>query len=242
MIETIKLQLWELLKEKNVSLVMIYDREGKILWHKGRTVTGKSIQEGKGFSKSFINDSFNQPRELIEKNVAITLYGDNLSASAQHLHIKSLIILPVTDSFYLYIDSGIKEYFSQTEIEVFKTMGVVLAKTIESIACNEQEIGGITGSSQKIKNVQQMVARFAMEDEPVLLIGETGVGKTHTAELIHLYSGRKGRFEVAEITSINENLFESTMFGYKKGAFTDAKSDRPDWFRKHKAALCLSMK
>ncbi len=226
MIESIKTQLWQLLKKKDVSLVMIYDKEGKILWQKGRNVKGKSVHEGEGFSKTFINESFNRHAAVVEKNVAVNVFGDHLSASARHLHIKSLFTLPVTDSLFLYIDSGVREYFSETEIEVFKTLGFLLGKNIERMLENEREIGGISGASNQMKLVREMVVKFSMETEPVLLIGETGVGKSHTAELIHRYSGRKGRFEVAEITTINENLFESTMFGYKKGAFTDAKTDR----------------
>lgn len=92
----------------------------------------------------------------------------------------------------------------------------------------EGETGGreITGDSEEIKAIREMVLKFSLEEEPVLLMGETGVGKSHIAELIHRYSGRKGKFVVAEITSINENLFESTMFGHKKGSFTDAKEDK----------------
>ena len=226
MIDNIKAQLWDLLKEKDVSLVMIYDKDGKILWHKGRKIKGKSIDSGEGFSKSFIKENLDQAGAVVEKNVAVNVYGNNLSSSARHLHIKSLITLPVSASLFLYIDSGIKEYFDDTEIEVFKTMGVLLGKTIERMMENDREIGGISGSSDKIKKVREMAVKYSMETEPILLIGETGVGKSHIAELIHRYSGRKGKFEVAEITTINENLFESTMFGYKKGAFTDAQSDR----------------
>lgn len=226
MIDSIKTQLWDLLKKKQVSLVMIYDKEGKILWQKGRRITGRTIDSGTGFSKSFIKANLDRAGAVVEKNIAINIHGDSLSASAKHLHIKSLISLPVTASLFIYIDSGIKEYFSDTEIEIFKAMGTLLGKTIERIMENEQEVRGITGTSVKIKKVREMAVKFSMEVEPVLLTGETGVGKSYTAELIHRYSGRKGKFEVAEITSINENLFESTMFGYKKGAFTDAKTDR----------------
>jgi transcriptional regulator with PAS, ATPase and Fis domain len=60
----------------------------------------------------------------------------------------------------------------------------------------------------------------------VLLRGETGVGKTHIAELIHKYSGRIGKFVVVDTPTIIESLFESEIFGHKKGAFTGAVSDR----------------
>ena len=63
-------------------------------------------------------------------------------------------------------------------------------------------------------------------DGPVLLTGETGSGKTHIAKLIHNYSGRRGDFVVINTPSIQESLFESTLFGHKKGSFTDAISDK----------------
>jgi hypothetical protein len=46
MIESIKTKLWDLLKEKEVSLAMLYNKNGEILWHKGRKITGKTIHQG----------------------------------------------------------------------------------------------------------------------------------------------------------------------------------------------------
>lgn len=77
-----------------------------------------------------------------------------------------------------------------------------------------------------MKRIRELVLNYSMENEPVLLLGETGVGKNHTAELIHRHSGRKGKFVVASAPNLQEGLFECTLFGHKKGAFTDAKSDR----------------
>jgi len=88
------------------------------------------------------------------------------------------------------------------------------------------EVAGITGKSEKMKSIRERVLNYSQEDEPVLLLGETGVGKNHTAELIHRHSGRKGKFVVAGAPNLQEGLFECTLFGHKKGAFTDAKSDR----------------
>ena len=105
-------------------------------------------------------------------------------------------------------------------------MGEEPGEMIEKVIQDEENNAGITGDSEEIKKIREMVLKYSSEEEPILLIGETGVGKGHVAELIHRYSGRKGKFVVAEITSINENLFESTMFGHKKGSFTDAKADR----------------
>jgi transcriptional regulator with PAS, ATPase and Fis domain len=85
---------------------------------------------------------------------------------------------------------------------------------------------GITGSSEKIHFVKSLVAEYSLINEPILLKGETGTGKNHIAELIHQYSGRTGKFKVINTPGIPESLFESEMFGHKKGAFTDASSDK----------------
>jgi transcriptional regulator with PAS, ATPase and Fis domain len=226
MFESIKSQLWDILKKKEISLVMIFDKNGEILWHKGRKIEGKSIHLGAGFPRSFAKKIITHGDIIKKENVEIVAFGDNLSESALNLSVKSLIILPIKKDFFLYVDSGTKEYFTDADIEVFRVMGQLLEKMIENVMENEADINGITGVSSEIKKIREMVLKYSLEEEPVLLIGETGVGKSHIAELIHQYSGRSGRFVVAEITSIIENLFESTMFGHRKGSFTDAKDDR----------------
>jgi len=65
-----------------------------------------------------------------------------------------------------------------------------------------------------------------LEEDPVLLHGETGCGKNHIAQLIHHFSGRKGKFVTINTPGIPENLFESEVFGHKRGAFTDARTDK----------------
>jgi transcriptional regulator with PAS, ATPase and Fis domain len=230
MVESIKNQLWDLLKEKKVSLVMIYDEDGTILWHRGRKIIGKSVDEGDGFPKTFIRQTLHTDRDkhgvIKRENILINISSGDLSKSAEELHVKSLLILPINKHFFLYIDSGTKESFSETDFEVFKVMGKLLGDNIRYITKSEADIGGITGSSEAISKVKELVLKFSLEEDPVLLLGETGVGKTHIAELIHVYSGRKGKFVGADTTTINENLFESEVFGYKKGAFTGATADK----------------
>jgi len=226
MFESIKLQLWDILKKKDVSLVMIFDKKGDILWHRGRKIIGKSIYHGVGFSKSYARKIISQDHPIEKEDVQVDILGHNLSESAKALDIKNLLIIPIQKCFFLYVDSGIKESFTKADIEVFKIMGQILGKMIEQIMEDQEDVDGITGDSKEIKKIREMVLKYSLEEEPILLIGETGVGKSHIAELIHRYSGKKGKFVVAEITSINESLFESTMFGHKKGSFTDAKADK----------------
>lgn len=226
MFENIKSQLWDILKRKEVSLVMIFHENGDILWHKGREICGKSIHMGTGFSRSFAKKIISSGSEIKTENTEIVVFGSTLSQSAMNLNVKSLIILPIKKRFFLYVDSGTREYFNDADVEVFRVMGQLLEKVIDNVMKNEEDSDGITGASDEIRRIREMVIKYSLEEEPVLLTGETGAGKSHVAELIHRYSGRPGKFVVAEITSINENLFESTMFGHKKGAFTDARCDK----------------
>lgn len=227
MIELIKTKIWKLLKEKDVSLAMIYDRNGDILWHKGREIKGGNIHEGEGFSKSYIHQTLNHTDTFEKEYVVIdsTLYG--LPESASKLLVKSLIIQPVSNHYFLYIDSGSKKAFSSTDREIFKCLGELLGEMINLIILkSESEIKGITGNSEMIKKIREKVLKYSLEEKPLLLLGETGVGKSHVAELLHLYSGRKGNFITIHTPGFPDNLFESEIFGYKKGAFTDAKGDK----------------
>jgi DNA-binding NtrC family response regulator len=105
-------------------------------------------------------------------------------------------------------------------------LGDMLAETVEQIRRSQERTGGITGCSEAMKKIKKQVLKYSLVEEPILLKGETGVGKNYLVERIHRYSGRKGNFVVVHTPSINENLFESEIFGHKKGAFTDAKFDR----------------
>jgi transcriptional regulator with PAS, ATPase and Fis domain len=227
MFESIKEKIWEQLKEKNVSLVMLYDREGRILWHRGRSINGNTVSAGEGFSRSFIEAAFRKRCGPVEhEDVVIAPETGALTRSARVLRIKSLIIQPIGDQFFLYIDSGVKESFSETDRELFRIAGSLLGETIEQVRKNEGEAGGLSGSSREIQHVRDLVLRYSLEENPVLLLGETGVGKSRIAELIHRYSGKKGKFYTVNTPGIPENLFESEVFGHRRGAFTDARSDK----------------
>jgi len=82
------------------------------------------------------------------------------------------------------------------------------------------------GTSAAIEKVYKVTNRIAKTDATVLILGENGTGKSVLAQQIHLNSTRKeAPFISVDLGSLNENLFESELFGYAKGAFTDAKQD-----------------
>lgn len=85
----------------------------------------------------------------------------------------------------------------------------------------------IIGKSKGLIEVLNTVARIARTNASVLITGESGTGKELIAEAIHINSQRvKLPFVKVNLGGISQSLFESEMFGHKKGAFTDASADR----------------
>ncbi len=89
----------------------------------------------------------------------------------------------------------------------------------------------IIGDSPAMKNVFSIIDKVAGTDANILILGENGTGKELVARAIHQRSLRKDNvFVGVDMGAITETLFESELFGHKKGAFTDAKEDRAGRF------------
>ena len=89
----------------------------------------------------------------------------------------------------------------------------------------EREKYELIGNSKKILEIKKLIPVVAKTDAPVLILGESGTGKELVARLIHLYSNRKdGPFVDVNCASIPDDLVESELFGYERGAFTGAVS------------------
>ena len=85
----------------------------------------------------------------------------------------------------------------------------------------------IIGSDARLEAVLQTVAKVAPTNAPVLITGESGTGKELIAEALHRNSRRYGHpFVKVNLGGMSSSLFESEMFGHKRGAFTDAIADR----------------
>ncbi|MCC7318616.1 MAG: sigma-54-dependent Fis family transcriptional regulator, partial [Bacteroidales bacterium] len=98
--------------------------------------------------------------------------------------------------------------------------------SIKSVAAGE-----IIGTSAAIKEVFKMIGRVAASDVSVLISGESGTGKELVAKALHQYSDRSEKpFIAINCAAIPENLLESELFGYEKGAFTDAGQSKQGKF------------
>ncbi len=87
---------------------------------------------------------------------------------------------------------------------------------------------GLVGVSNALKEIVGRIETMEDSDLPVLITGETGVGKEAVARALYRRSWRRdGGFQVIHCGSIPEELFEAELFGYRRGAFTGAEEDRP---------------
>ncbi len=89
----------------------------------------------------------------------------------------------------------------------------------------------LLGESEVMQDLFYKTAKIAPTDANVLLLGENGVGKDLIARAIHQQSLRRNQpFVKVDVGALTESLFESELFGHKKGAFTDAREDRTGRF------------
>lgn len=97
---------------------------------------------------------------------------------------------------------------------------------------NRFGLNSIVGSSLRILEIKEYIRRLARSDTTtILLLGESGSGKDMLARAIHYESTRVNRpFVNVTCTALHETLLESELFGYEKGAFTDAKSRKKGLF------------
>jgi DNA-binding NtrC family response regulator len=95
----------------------------------------------------------------------------------------------------------------------------------------ERQYPEIIGQSQRIQEVHQTISKVAKTDTSVLIQGENGTGKELIAWEIHRQSRRRDQlFIPVDLGALSATLFESELFGHKKGAFTDAGNDRTGRF------------
>ncbi len=95
----------------------------------------------------------------------------------------------------------------------------------------DRNFNGFVGESRALHEVFDKIAKVAATDANVLILGENGTGKELVARELHRQSARSNEVFIAvDMGAIHGGLFESELFGHAKGAFTDAKEDRPGRF------------
>jgi DNA-binding NtrC family response regulator len=123
------------------------------------------------------------------------------------------------------ISSAMKLSESKLEIDNLRSRQKQLSSDLD------RKFHDIIGESEEMKKIFAIIQKVAETDANILILGENGTGKELIARAIHRQSNRaKEMFLNVDMGAISESLFESELFGYVKGAFTDAKEDRAGRF------------
>lgn len=135
---------------------------------------------------------------------------------------------------------ALKEGASDFIIKPWKNETILEALQQALYKKNEKKLDGahtfstempLIGESESINTIRIKIAKVAPTDANVLILGENGTGKEIVARALHHQSLRtENGFTKVDMGALTESLFESELFGYKKGAFTDAKEDRAGRF------------
>ncbi|MFA7418727.1 MAG: sigma 54-interacting transcriptional regulator [Melioribacteraceae bacterium] len=164
--------------------------------HRIKSVIGVPIIRDEKVWGIIIADSQLDRREFTEENLLFLSFFSNLVSLA--------------------LDRIIK-------LEELEKENQILLNRLQSM----ENIPEMVGISQTMRNLSQLIHRVAQTEATVLISGESGTGKEVAAKAIHHLSKRKDKPFLAQFCgSIPDNLLESELFGYKKGAFTGANTDK----------------
>jgi DNA-binding NtrC family response regulator len=159
--------------------------------------------------------------------IMITAFGDvEMAVRALKEGATDFILKPwQNEKLIATISTAIKLKKSYNEVDKLRKAKQMLEEQIS------QPFRDIIGQSGALKDVFSLIDKVAKTDANVLILGENGTGKELVARAIHQNSLRKDNsFVAVDMGAITETLFESELFGHKKGSFTDAREDRPGRF------------
>lgn len=155
--------------------------------------------------------------------IMMTAYGDiDLAVKAIKNGATDFVLKPWdNDKLLTTLNTGLRLRRSALELQKNR-------ENQEKINADlEQQFHEFIGECPSIRRVLDIVDKVSETDANILITGENGTGKGLIAKEIHLRSNRaKTNMVTVDMASIPVSLFESELFGHKKGAFTDAKSDR----------------
>lgn len=166
-------------------------------------------------------------KDLLLPVILITAYGDiELAVKAIREGATDFITKPWDpEKLIVTLSNAYRLRKSGQEVKKLKNKQQQLSEDLD------RNFKMLHGNSEPMSNLMNTVDRVAATDANVLILGENGTGKEVIAREIHRRSKRSEQIFVGvDMGSLNENLFESEMFGHVKGAFTDAKEDRTGRF------------
>jgi DNA-binding NtrC family response regulator len=159
--------------------------------------------------------------------VFITAYGDaERAVKAIKSGATDFVLKPwQNEKLLATISSSIKLRRSRLEADELR------ARQKEISGIMDQPFVDFIGNSEGMQEVFNTIKKVAQTDANVLILGENGTGKELVARALHRNSPRRDEvFISVDLGSLSDTLFESELFGHEKGAFTDAKKEKPGRF------------
>ena len=159
--------------------------------------------------------------------IMITAFGDvEMAVRAIKQGATDFVLKPwQNEKLLATLSSAMNLRQSQREVDKFRSRQKQLSADID------QRFHDMIGVSPAMQEVFNAIRKVAETDANVLILGENGTGKELVARALHRGSERVDEvFISVDVGAISETLFESELFGYMKGAFTDAKENRPGRF------------
>jgi transcriptional regulator with GAF, ATPase, and Fis domain len=196
-------------------------------------------------SRSLLDECFRELRPILtESAVEDPRFSGKQSVILQH--IQAAVIIPLHGRTGLegaiYLDSrSDRGLFRKENLEPLSTLAAIAALALENARQYDSARRQIdqlkseksakhsllVGSSPAMRELSAMIDRIAPTDMPVIITGESGTGKEMIAREIHHESGRKDKpFIALYCGNVSPELFESELFGHKRGSFTGAINDK----------------
>lgn len=197
-------------------------------------------------ASDFSTISFSKTRLLLidasifsDYNLENLEYGEKCSEFSICLlpqDIPRQLIIYVEKSFKYILPFPVSaEYFRSYYLRVINSLGKFqpdyISQKLTAQKIPDSFSGFFLGDSDIIKKIRGQILIAAYSKEPVLILGETGTGKTTAAQVIHTLSDRRGKKMVSvSLSTIVETLAESAFFGHTRGSYTNAESESRGYF------------
>ncbi len=211
-----------------------------LLAHNIRNIT--TLQDSASVLPALADNSFTT---IILDWVMPNISGADLlpELTRQYPHIPVIVITGVSDleNAVSCIKQGAYDYITKP-VDTTKLVSVVqnACNSSELIARNRQLTDYLLGEPlsnpqhfcdiitccEKMQAIFKVIETLACSKQPVLITGETGVGKELIANALHRCSGLKGRMVTVNVAGLDDAMFADTLFGHKKGAYTGANESR----------------
>lgn len=176
--------------------------------------------------------------DMIDRKTGAGINGDLVAAGIKRANKKTKILMVSgTDNEEVIANclaAGAEQFIVKTSDsqKIIDTVSIMLSTVdapIESSGDLEErhtsikKILKMVGASRELAKVAELISKYSAFDEPVLILGESGVGKEAIAKAVHENSPRKkNQFVAVNCTAIGKDLLESELFGHEKGSFTGA--------------------